>query len=126
MAEILGINDINEFCQSTQPKVDCKVVAKMVLWINNNRPEGGILVFLPGWAEIQQTKKYLEEMNYNYDQLYIVPVHSKLSYKQQKLIFERPPKGMRKVILATNIAETSITIDDVVYVVDTGAQKEER
>lgn len=53
----------------------------------------------------------------------IYALHSKLATIDQNKIFERPPNGVRKIILATNIAETSITIDDVVYVVDCGKMK---
>ena len=46
--------------------------------------------------------------------------------EDQRLVFQRPPRGVRKVVLATNIAETAITIDDVGFVVDTGRMKENR
>lgn len=50
--------------------------------------------------------------------LWVLPLHGSLAAKEQKLVFQKPPKGVRKVVLATNVAETSITIDDVVYVID--------
>ena len=53
----------------------------------------------------------------------IFPAHSMMPTAQQKMIFEKPPIGVRKIVLATQIAETSITIDDVVYVVNCGKIK---
>lgn len=54
-----------------------------------------------------------------------IPVHSSLSVADQQTVFQRPPAGKRKIVLATNIAETSITIDDIVHVVDAGTHKEQ-
>lgn len=103
-------------------QVDYNVVIRMVLYIHEHRPEGAILVFLPGWSHI---KTLTQELSQN-PNLFVVSAHSKLSKDEQFMIFQRPPPGKRKVILATNIAETGITIDDVSYVVDTGIHKEER
>ena len=54
----------------------------------------------------------------------ILHLHGSLSADEQQLVFRRPPPGVVKVILAPTIAETSITIDDVVYVVDAGRERE--
>lgn len=54
-----------------------------------------------------------------------ISVHSSLSVLDQQTVFQRPPEGQRKIVLTTNIAETSITIDDIVHVVDTGTHKEQ-
>ncbi|KAI7120997.1 P-loop containing nucleoside triphosphate hydrolase protein [Hortaea werneckii] len=56
--------------------------------------------------------------------LHALPLHAGLQSVEQKRVFSRPPKGLRKVVCATNVAETSITIDDIVAVVDTGRVKE--
>ena len=53
----------------------------------------------------------------------ILPLHSALSASDQRRVFQKPPGGARKIVVATNIAETSLTIPDVVYVVDSGRQK---
>ncbi|QIW94941.1 hypothetical protein AMS68_000459 [Peltaster fructicola] len=82
--------------------------------------EGGILVFLPGVAEIDQTIRALR----GNPGLHVLPLHASLQSSEQRRVFQRPPKGMRKVIAATNVAETSITIDDIVAVIDSGKVKE--
>lgn len=52
-------------------------------------------------------------------------MHSSLSVADQQTVFQRPLVGRRKIVLTTNIAETSVTIDDIVHVVDTGTHKEQ-
>lgn len=98
---------------------DC-LILDVVNWIHLNRPPGAILVFLPGWTDISKIQTILQK----YRDLYVLTAHSKLRVEHQQLIFEDAPEGKRKVILATNVAESSITILDVVYVVDSGIVRE--
>ena len=56
----------------------------------------------------------------------IFPIHSSLSTSEQTAVFEIPEEGIRKIVVATNIVESSITIEDIIYVVDTGRVKENR
>ncbi|XP_046753606.1 ATP-dependent RNA helicase DHX30-like [Diprion similis] len=107
------------------PSVNTEDLAKLIEWISKNKPNGAILCFLPGWSEIRKLKQRLEETLKSETHL-ILPIHSRLPYSDQLMIFNKPPDGVRKIVLATNIAETSITIDDVVYVVDSCAHKEVR
>ncbi|KDO28704.1 hypothetical protein SPRG_06558 [Saprolegnia parasitica CBS 223.65] len=87
--------------------------------------EGAILVFLPGWDDIQAIADVLD-MQPVFRKCMIAILHSRLSPQEQKRAFARPPKGARKIILATNIAETSVTIEDVVYVIDTCKSKQSK
>jgi small subunit ribosomal protein S24e len=92
---------------------------------------GHILVFLPGWDEIMNTHKLLMGgtlgLNFGDSSKYSVHLlHSTIPLAEQQIIFEPPQPGVRRIILATNIAETSVTIPDVVYVVDTAKVKEQR
>ena len=58
--------------------------------------------------------------------LRVVPLHGSLPAHQQRRAFELPPDGIRKVVVATNVAETSVTISDVVHVIDAGLVKMNR
>jgi ATP-dependent RNA helicase DHX57 len=91
--------------------------------------EGTILVFLPGLAEIQATHDMLCDSSVfspRAGKFILVPLHSTLSSEEQSQVFKKAPKGKRKIVLSTNIAETSVTIDDCVFVVDCGQMKEKR
>ncbi|KAF2147405.1 uncharacterized protein K452DRAFT_282402 [Aplosporella prunicola CBS 121167] len=85
-----------------------------------------ILVFLPGIAEIRQLNDMLVgHQSFNRD-WQIFPLHSTIASEDQQAAFLVPPPGVRKIVLATNIAETGITIPDITCVVDTGKHKEMR
>ncbi|KAJ8036559.1 ATP-dependent RNA helicase dhx29 [Holothuria leucospilota] len=90
--------------------------------------EGAVLVFLPGLSHIQELYEQLESHKVFSDpsRYLLIALHSMLSSSNQSSAFDVPPKGVRKVVLATNIAETGITIPDVVFVIDTGKAKENR
>ncbi|XP_037089684.1 LOW QUALITY PROTEIN: ATP-dependent DNA/RNA helicase DHX36-like, partial [Pollicipes pollicipes] len=96
--------------------------------ICRHEPEqGAVLVFLSGWDEIGKVHKALSGDpvlgDGESERFLILPLHSMMPTIEQREVFERPPPGRRKIIIATNIAETSITIDDVVFVIDGGKVK---
>lgn len=88
--------------------------------LSQTQKSGGILIFLPGVAEINQTCRVLSATS----SLYVLPLHASLETKEQRKVFAPPPSGKRKIVVATNVAETSITIDDIVAVIDSGRVKE--
>ncbi|CAK0882406.1 unnamed protein product [Prorocentrum cordatum] len=84
---------------------------------------GSILVFMPGWAEIKLVMEKLQQSPH-IDRLWVLPLHSTLPKEDQQKIFQHPPPGKTKIIIGTNIAESSVTIDDVLIVVDAGLMRE--
>lgn len=116
---------VDETFDDEDKKLDFELVVNLIWWITLNRPPGAILCFVPGWQEIQMIRAMLEEgCGTRASPLVIHSVHSEVPRSEQMRIFNEPPTGVRKVILSTNIAETSITINDVVYVIDTGVIKQ--
>ncbi|XP_058100672.1 probable pre-mRNA-splicing factor ATP-dependent RNA helicase DEAH9 isoform X5 [Magnolia sinica] len=91
-------------------------------------PIGDILVFLTGQDDIDAAAQLLTENAQNRGRhssgLIVLPLYSGLSRADQDLVFSPTPKGKRKVVLSTNIAETSLTLEGVVYVVDSGFSKQ--
>ncbi|KAG7476986.1 hypothetical protein MATL_G00088600 [Megalops atlanticus] len=89
---------------------------------------GAVLVFLPGLAHIQQLYDLLStDKRFRVKERHmLVALHSTLSSQDQSAAFTVPPAGVRKIVLSTNIAETGVTIPDVVFVIDTGRTKENR
>ncbi|QIW99610.1 hypothetical protein AMS68_005128 [Peltaster fructicola] len=85
-----------------------------------------VLVFLPGIAEIRQLNDMLVGHPSFSRGWQVYPLHSSFSSEDQQAAFLVPPQGTRKIVLATNIAETGITIPDVTCVIDTGKHKEMR
>lgn len=92
------------------------------------RPEG-VLVFLSGVKEIETLMQMLQrtdEFSEDPARSWVMPLHGGLAPEEQKIVFLSPPQGVRKIVLATNVAETAITIDDIGYVVDTCRMNEVR
>ncbi|XP_048777576.1 pre-mRNA-splicing factor ATP-dependent RNA helicase DHX16-like [Ostrea edulis] len=106
--------------------LDAAVVS--VLQIHVTQPPGDILVFLTGQEEIETSNEMLQErtkkLGSKIKELLILPIYANLPSDMQAKIFEPTPPGARKVVLATNIAETSLTIDGIKYVIDPGFCKQ--
>ncbi|CAF2069631.1 unnamed protein product [Brassica oleracea var. botrytis] len=106
-------------------------VVSTILLINEREPPGDVLVFLTGQDDIETAIKLLAEEAHsnqkNSSGLLPLPLYSGLSRTEQELIFTPTPRGKRKVILSTNIAETSLTLEArllFVYVIDSGFSKQ--
>lgn len=99
-----------------------------VFQIHTTQGKGDILIFLTGQDEIEAAELEIAEtakkLGSRIKELVICPIYANLPSELQAKIFEPTPDGARKVVLATNIAETSLTIDGIVYVIDPGYVKE--
>ena len=84
---------------------------------------GSLLVFLPGQAEIRRVHAQLRESLADRREVLLCPLHGELELAAQRAAIEAPPPGQRKVVLATNIAETSLTIEGVRVVIDAGLER---
>ena len=112
-----------------QPEADYLDAAIVtVLQIHVTQPPGDILVFCTGQEEIETAEEILKQrmrsMGSKVPELAVAPIYASLPSDLQAKIFEPPPEGGRKVVLATNIAETSLTIDGIKYVIDPGFCKQ--
>lgn len=118
-----------EIMYTKEPESDYLDAALItVMQIHLTEPPGDMLVFLTGQEEIDTSCEILHErmraLGPSVPELIVLPVYSALPGEMQSRIFEPAPPGARKVILATNIAETSITIDGIYYVIDPGFVKQ--
>ncbi|KAI1270155.1 P-loop containing nucleoside triphosphate hydrolase protein [Xylariaceae sp. FL1019] len=99
-----------------------------IFQIHTSQGKGDILVFLTGQDEIEAAEQQLTEtarkLGNRVKELIVCPIYANLPSDLQSKIFEPTPNNARKVVLATNIAETSLTIDGITYVIDPGFVKE--
>ncbi|KAI8380604.1 P-loop containing nucleoside triphosphate hydrolase protein [Choanephora cucurbitarum] len=115
-----------------QNRIDYDLIASTVKHIVDNETvtiEGGaqpaILIFMPGAMEIKNCIEALNErLGKNNSDFEILPLHANLSPQEQTRVFKTVPTHVRKIVVSTNVAETSITIEGVVYVIDSGRVKE--
>jgi len=118
-----------EIMYSREPESDYLDAALVtVMQIHLTEPAGDVLLFLTGQEEIDTSSEILYErmkaLGPSVPELIILPVYSALPSEMQSRIFDPAPPGSRKVVIATNIAETSITIDQIYYVIDPGFVKQ--
>lgn len=118
-----------EILYSREPESDYLDTALVtVMQIHLTEPKGDILLFLTGQEEIDTACEVLFErmkaLGPSVPDLVILPVYASLPAEMQTRIFDPAPPGSRKVVIATNIAETSITIDEIYYVIDPGFVKQ--
>ncbi|XP_037562222.1 uncharacterized protein LOC119441693 [Dermacentor silvarum] len=121
LREVLSINRTRK-CGSDP----VRIVPEVLTCIMEMKPTTSMLCFLPGWNEINKVRaERCKRAPVNFHAR-ILPLHSRLRYQGQQKIFANPPADVHKVNLSTNLAETSINVDDVVYVVDSGVRREQR
>ncbi|HOV64792.1 MAG TPA: ATP-dependent RNA helicase, partial [Spirochaetia bacterium] len=97
-------------------------VADIVERIIDEKRKGDILVFLSGEQAIKDCINILDSLPCR-KKLHILPLYGRLGKEEQERVFERAPRGKTKVVVATNIAETSVTIDGITAVIDSGLAK---
>ncbi|KAJ3779234.1 hypothetical protein FB446DRAFT_711436 [Lentinula raphanica] len=113
-------------------EIPYSLIAATIAHVLEKSDSGHVLTFLAGWDDISAVQKILLNppgplpIDFNSPKYSIHLLHSSVPLAEQQVIFDPPPEGVRRIILATNIAETSVTIPDVVYVVDSARLKEQR
>ncbi|KAK4362282.1 hypothetical protein RND71_017523 [Anisodus tanguticus] len=107
--------------------LDAAVVTALQIHVTQPPGDGDILIFLTGQEEIETAEEIIKHrikgLGTKIAELIICPIYANLPTELQAKIFEPTPEGARKVVLATNIAETSLTIDGIKYVIDPGFSK---
>lgn len=103
--------------EAMQAKID-EIVSRIV----SEKREGDILIFLPGEKAIKECMKRLA-FGPAGSRLHIIPLYSRLGKDEQERVFEKAPLFRTKVVISTNIAETSVTIDGITSVIDSGLAK---
>ncbi|XP_022862842.1 DExH-box ATP-dependent RNA helicase DExH5, mitochondrial-like isoform X2 [Olea europaea var. sylvestris] len=132
--EALKAADFKDYSAQTRESLSCwnpdclgfNLIEYLLCYICENEGPGAVLVFLTGWEDINSLKDKLQGHPVVGDtsRVLLLACHGSMASEEQKLIFDKPVDGIRKIVLATNIAETSITINDVVFVIDCGKAKE--
>ena len=113
---------------SKTPQEDyVEAAVKQAMAVHLGHPPGDILIFMTGQEEIEATcfalQERLDHLGDDVAPLMILPIYSQLPSDLQAKIFDKAPEGTRKCIVSTNIAETSLTVDGIIYVIDSGFVK---
>ncbi|XP_061453249.1 probable ATP-dependent RNA helicase DHX34 isoform X2 [Rhineura floridana] len=118
---------LEEGAGGRRERLDARPFLRVLQAIDHKYPpdeRGDLLIFLSGVAEIGAVVEAVQTYARHTQRWVVLPLHSTLSVAEQDKVFDVPPPGVRKCIVSTNIAETSVTIDGVRFVVDSGKVKE--
>ncbi|KAK2635298.1 hypothetical protein Ddye_030090 [Dipteronia dyeriana] len=126
--------NFKEYGLQTQESLSCwnpdcigfNLIEYILCHICEEERPGAVLVFMTGWDDINSLKDKLlaHPILGDPSRVLLLTCHGSMASSEQRLIFDEPEAGVRKIVLTTNIAETSITINDVVFVIDCGKAKE--
>ncbi|KAF9593695.1 hypothetical protein IFM89_024512 [Coptis chinensis] len=110
----------------TPDSIGFNLIEAVLCYICRKERQGAVLVFMTGWDDISSLRDQIKAHPLLGDpnRVLLLTCHGSMATSEQKLIFERAPPNIRKIVLATNMEEASITINDVVFVVDCGKAKE--
>ncbi|VDN04364.1 unnamed protein product [Thelazia callipaeda] len=110
----------------SEREIPFELIEALLIDIAKEGEKGAVLIFLPSWSAIQCMLNILRAHSLFGDKLRfaILPLHSRLAKQEQHKVFDHYSADVRKIILSTNIAETSVTIDDIVYVIDSCKTRE--
>ena len=116
---------VETFYSKTTVEDYVDAAVKQTVQLHLGAPDGDILVFMPGQEDIEAACEMIKEKlealeSEGAKPLSVLPIYSQLPTDLQAKIFQKAEEGIRKVVVATNIAETSLTVDGIKYVVDTG------
>ncbi|KAI4941603.1 hypothetical protein J4E91_010634 [Alternaria rosae] len=116
---------------TSSPEANYLSAALTTFWqLHATQPKGDVLIFFTGEDEIIQAAESIEstakKLGNRMAPVVVAPLYGALESTQQAAIFSDPPPNARKVVLSTNLAETSLTIDGIVYVIDSGLVKQKR
>lgn len=125
--EYFPLEKLKVSTKSNSTKINPEPYLKLLNYIDDKYPSterGDVLVFLSGFMEIETVGEVLKNYATQNERWIILCLHSSLSVSEQDKVFNVAPEGVRKCILSTNIAETSLTIDGIRFVIDSGKVKE--
>ncbi|KAI9120122.1 hypothetical protein K1719_008770 [Acacia pycnantha] len=132
--DAVRVADFKDYSPQTQESLSCwnpdcvgfNLIEYILYNICENERPGAVLVFMTGWEDISSLKDKLltNPVLGDPSRVLLLTCHGSMASSEQSLIFQEPEDGVRKIVLATNIAETSITINDVVFILDCGKAKE--
>ncbi|KAI8384738.1 P-loop containing nucleoside triphosphate hydrolase protein [Radiomyces spectabilis] len=118
---------VKESIPSKSERIDAGPFLKVLEYIDQSVPvteRGDLLIFMSGINEISDLAEELKQYANHNKKWIILMLHSSLSVDDQEKVFDMPPEGVRKCIISSNIAETSITIDGIRFIIDSGKVKE--